>query len=335
MMSKLLKKILFPFILMADEESESTGETIGTENDKRVAMLNAISDRADKERGEEFFEEDEKGNRTPFSVQSEGEETPEGEEEQEDEETVAPEQKTETLELTNVPQKYRIKVNGVEKEVTVDELIATATKVESADQYLADATRLHADAKKVTTPEEPQVVEPDDVALARAIQMGSEEEAVAAIRSLRSVGPTQETLAKTIDERLTFQKAVDKFASEYNDIVSDPLLNQLAVNQDNILRQNGDKRPYYVRYKEIGESIRAWVASKAPQSEPTKSEETEPEVKVETTQEKKNRKAAAPTVPKPAHGKAQVPEEEDEEESVSDTIANMAKARGGPQWLRS
>ena len=139
-------------------------------------------------------------------------------------------------------------------------------------------------------------------------------------------------LARTVDERLNFQTSVAWFKNEYKDILSDPILQQLAVQQDNMLRAQGDKRPYAERYKEIGEGIRNWVKSRMPQETKT---ETEPETKVETTQERKERKAAAPSVPKAASSKVKAPVEDDEEESVQDTIANMAKSRGGPQWLRS
>ena len=334
-----------------DQEIETTenGEVVGTENDKRLAMYSQIADNNDKERSEEFYEVDEDGNKTGLTLEAEEEddeesdETPqdgdEDESSDEDEgEEDAPlvDEKSTPPGLTGDQPKYKITVNGVQKEVSVDELIATAQKVESADDYLREASRLNQEARNLKTPpqhEETQPEEMDEVALARAIQMGSEEEAVAAIRKLRSTGPSSDDLARTIDERLNFQTSAAWFQKEYKDIVSDPLLAQLAINQDHMMRAQGDNRPYVERYKEIGDGIRNWVASKAPKVE--EKTETEPETKVDIQATKKARKAAAPSVPKPASAKAAVPEEDDEEESVQDTIANMAKARGGPQWLRS
>jgi hypothetical protein len=350
--SKLLKRILTPFIFYVDDE-ENSG-TVGTENDKRLALYNEIADRNDAARSDEFTEFDDDGN----PVESEGEETEEPEvgeesgeevEEEQEEEPPKPEVKVERKkapknkkepveDLTNVPPKYKITVNGVEKELSVDELIARAQKVESADDYLREAVNLNNQAKSLVKPatkteettDQPEV--DDEAALARALQMGSEDEAKAAIRKLRSSGPSKDDLDRTIDERLTFKQAVDWFAGEYKDIVSDPLLSQVAMNQDNILRSQGDKRGYRDRYKAIGDGIRDWLKSKAPVTEEPEAEVKEETVDIPPT--RKAKKAAAPSVPKPASTKVTEPVEEETEESASDTIAKMAQARGGPQWLR-
>jgi len=340
--SKLLKMLLMPFRFYAVETDED-GHTIGTENDKRLKMYQDIADNNDKGRSEEFYEVDEEGNHTGLSLDDikddgtlgiveEGEE--EGEEEEIELETEEPVQTKNKPDesLTKEPRKYKITVNGVTKEVDEDWLVQTAQKVDSADDYLREAANLNNQARTLKNPQsEVKEEEPDEVQLARAIQMGTEEEAVAAIRKLRSpTGPSSDDLARTIDERLTFQKAVDWFKDEYKDIVGDPVLNALAVQQDNMMRAQGDKRPYGARFKEIGDGIRDWLKGKAP----TPEVQTEPETKVESTESKKARKAAAPQVPKPAATKVAQPAEEEEEDSVQDTIANMAKSRGGPQWLR-
>lgn len=332
-----------------DVQRAEDGSVIGTENDKRLAMYNQIADGNDRQRAEEFYEVDDDGNTTGLSIEAEAEEQDEeesdgsGEENDQDteesgeEDDGTSEEESSEESLTKAPAKYTITVNGVQKELTLDELVARAQKVESADDYLREASQLNQQAKQLRNPPQQQVQEEekpeDEVALARAIQMGSEEEAVAAIRKLRSTGPSSDDLARTIDERLNFQTSVAWFQKEYNDITSDPVLAQMAIQQDNMLRAQGDQRPYVQRYKEIGEGLRNWIKSKAPA--PTESEEKDPEVKVESQAAKKTRKAAAPSVPKPAASKVTVPEAEEEEESVQDTIANMAKSRGGPQWLRS
>jgi len=343
-LSKLLKYILTPFMFQFGIDQTDDGETIGTGNDARLKMFNDIADNNDKGRASEFFEEDEEGNRSGLSLdelktddEDEEEEpletSPEEEEEEPETSTGTPEKKP----LTSEPKKYKIKVNGVEKEVDESWLLETAQKVDSADDYLREAARLNNDAKALRKPAQeetkPEVEEIDDVTLARQIQMGSEEEAAAAIRKLRSpTGPSSDDLARTIDERLTFQKSVDWFKEEYKDIVSDPVLNAIAVQQDNILRSQGDKRSYVERYKAIGDGIRGWLEGhrKGPETEV----QPEPETKVETAPDKKARKAAAPSVPKSAANKVKEPEVEESEESVQDTIANMAKSRGGPQWMR-
>lgn len=341
-LSKLLKYILTPFMFQMGIDQTDDGDTIGTGNDARLKMYNQIADNNDKGRAGEFFEEDEEGNRSGLNLDElkiEDEEEPDGDETSEEEEgeeepesSAEPEKKP----LTSEPKKYKIKVNGVEKEVDESWLVETAQKVDSADDYLREAARLNSDAKNLRKPSQEETkpeVEEDDVTLARQIQMGSEEEAAAAIRKLRSpTGPSSDDLARTIDERLTFQKSVDWFKSEYKDIVSDPVLNSIAIQQDNMLRAQGDKRSYQDRYKAIGDSIRDWLSGhqKGPETEVT----PEPETKAEVPADKKARKAAAPSVPKPASSKVKEQEVEESEESVQDTIAKMAQSRGGPQWMR-
>ena len=308
-MSKLLRKLLFPlwdFHLSVVPENEESGEAVGTGNDDRLALLASIAEGNDTAHAEDFRDINDDDSLSAFEA------TPKVEEPAAE---VVEEPATEPAQL------YTIKVNGKEVELTYEQLIERAQKVEAADQYLAEASKLYQQAQpKPPTPDAP--VEEDDAALARAIQMGTEEEAVAAIRKLRVTGPSPDALARTIDERLSFTTANQRFNSEFKDIVGDPVLYSLAQSRDAELLRSGDTRPHFERYESIGKELRAWVATKgAPVQTPPSDKET--------------RKAAAPQAPKPASGKsAQLPAEEPEE-SVADTIAAIAKARGGAQWQRA
>ena len=158
--------------------------------------------------------------------------------------------------------------------------------------------------------------------------MGSEEEAMAAIAELQPKPSVMTAdLAKTIDERLTFKEAVGKFQTEYKDILADPYMHKMALQRDQELMQQGDKRDYWTRYDEIGKELRAWrdglVKTVAPVESPP----------VENV--KQTRKSAAPAAPKLASVKAPPPtEEDDSEDNPSAVIAEIAKRRGGPQWMR-
>ncbi len=161
--------------------------------------------------------------------------------------------------------------------------------------------------------------------------MGTEEEAAAALRKLReqtSARPSlsRDDVSRTIDERLAFNQAIEKFSSEYGDIWSDPILKKIALDRDAQLLKEGDQRPYWDRYSSIGEEVRSWKQSLAPAP------------KQETTiEEKVARKASAPKVPAPASAKARPAkvEEDDVDDSPASVIASMAQRRGGPQWMRS
>ena len=310
-MSLLLKRLFSRLQTPVGEDgSDLPGgeDIIGSNNDARVALLNQIGDSKDALTAEEFAEVGDDGE----VIIEEPEETPVKEE----------------------VDRYKIKVNGEEKELTIEELIARAQKVESADVYLAEAARLRREAleeqKKVPSgPSEEDIQNnllEERRALARAIQMGTEEEAVEAIAKLqqssRAPSFTKDELTRTVDERLSFQEAVNQFRSNYADIVDDSVLAQMAAQRDQELLASGDRRGYLERYTAIGDDIRSWVKG-------IKGDEPR-------TQDKQTRKASAKGVPSAASVKSKPASSDDDvEESTSEVIAAMAKNRGGPQWARA
>jgi hypothetical protein len=297
-----------------DEGGESSGGAVGTGNDARIALLNGIGDALDEgDRGEELANVNDDDTTEPFrEVKAASEETP------------PPEPVVEVVEDA-APAKVKIKVNGEELELTQEELIARAQKVESADRYLAEA----AAARKETRPEPPKTEDIDYKALVHAIQVGTEEEAEAALRKLHT--PQQrpsamDDVSRVVDERLTFRDAMMAFKSEYADIVSDPKLNRVAQQMDEEMLANGDTRAYADRYTEIGENLRGWVTKLGG------GKKEEP--KVDTS--RLERKEALPKEPTAAAGKSAPPKTEpDEDDDPSSVIRKMAQARGGPQWMRA
>jgi hypothetical protein len=232
----------------------------------------------------------------------------------------------------------RIKVNGVEIDLTA-ELIAKAQKIASADQYLEEAsTRRSATPSPTPAPATPDPgVEAarleEERALVRAIQVGTEDEAIAALRKIRvpaNNGMDARQVAQITDERLAFSTAISKFNTDYKDLVEDPQLHQMVLARDQALVAENDPRPYSERYTAIGNEIRAWrdglVAKFAPPAA----------APVDPVAAKLARKANAPVAPPAASARATPPADEDDgEEDVSSVIAKMAAARGGPQWTRA
>ena len=316
-----------------DGDSSMGSGAVGTGNDSRLAMLAQINDANDAAaaNGGDLYDVNDDGTTEKFVVQTAEGSKEELVDEAVHEEIIDHDADKGVAPVVAAPTKHRIKVNGVEQELTFDELITRAQKVSSADQYLAEAARIRNEVVAGQSKPSPDVSvsqESDDdaLAIARAIQMGSEEEAVAAIQKIRNKGPSQDDLAKTIDERLTFTEALSTFRKDFNDLVSDPVLHKMVLDKDAALIASGDRRPYSIRYTEIGNEVRAWVGKFKP---------TTPETpKVKTSPDKVVRKAAAEQVPKAAGGK--IPDAADEEivESESEIIANMAKSRGGPQWMQ-
>lgn len=320
-------------------DSSAGSGAIGTGNDDRIARLAAINDANDRANAEELADVTDDGKTIPFvaPIDEDADVVPV---------VVAIEEETtpvvEEEPATPVEKKFKLKVNGKELELTEAEVIARAQKVESADQYLADAKRAVAPPAPapVAGPTEEELRaarELEDRAIVRAIQMGTEEEALTAIRQLsaRQARPsvTADDVSLAIDQRLVFNEAISQFRKDFSDIAGDPVLYQLAQQRDDALIESGDKRPYAERYAQIGKELRSWKEGLAP-----KSAETAPEVLKDTSlADKKARKEAAPKTPVAATGKVkQVVEEEDNgEENPSDVIRNMQKQRGGPAWMRT
>lgn len=317
----------------------SGADVVGTGNDARLALLNAINDANDAERGEDFANINDDGSTEPFAM------TP-----SDDNGVTATElERMEAETADNADQsatppeaRYKIKVNGRELELSASELVARAQKVEAADQYLSEAARMRREAEQLLNPnsaapsqQDAQQKTPvvDRRALVRAIQMGDPEEAEAALAQIMDMAArpqfSAEDLTRTVDERLNFKESVAKFESEFGDILGDPQLRQLVIQKDQQLVHAGDKRPYLERYTAIGTEVRAWrdslVQRFAPATDPLK--------------EKQQQKASAAKRSAPANSastKASAAVSQDEgEESVSDVIAAIAKQRGGPQWSRA
>lgn len=320
--------------------AEGEGEATGTQNENRLAKLSRIGVSADIERADQLMDIHDDDTTTPFvpgPVDENGDPVVDTEAEaaRVEAETEAARVAAEAEAAAAKPEvhKRKIKINGVEKELTFEEIDALAQKAAAADDKFQEAARLREEAKNLAAAKPPvKDVPADDIeemrALARAIQVGDEEEAVAALRKLKGTAtpPALGELYSVIDAKLAFNDANRIFREEFSDLVSDPRLERMVMERDAEVIAAGDKRPYLERYREIGGEVRAWresIAGKpAPAADPLAAKEA--------------RKAAAPAVPPAASGKApQAKSDEDEEESVQQTIAKMSKARGGPQWLRS
>lgn len=317
-----------------DKDIPNGEDVVGTGNDARLKMYEQINDANDKALAEEgaladVNDDDTTSEFIPANATDEeitARELDRAEEESGSE--VAEEEE---------PQKYKIKVNGKEEELTMEELIERAQKSQAAEEKFQEAARLRAEAdalrkQNIEQPSPKDVADKkreEDRALVRAIQVGTEDEAMAAIEKLRqgnTPSVTTDEVARTIDERLTFNEAVNRFKTEFSDIVSDPVLLDLVLTRDKSLIEQGDRRGYWERYENIGNDVRKWVQEK-----------TKPVTPSAVTQEqtKQQRKASAPAAPKGASQKApEAVAEEDQDIPTSQVIAEMAKARGGPQFMR-
>jgi hypothetical protein len=228
------------------------------------------------------------------------------------------------------PKKYSLKVNGQDMELTEEEVLARAQKVEAADQYLAEKKReadlllaeakLKAEQPSVQTDVAPAEVSDEDLELVRALQVGDEYTAAKALKtriaSMRQLQPTinPDVIAAKVKDDMDHQRAKEWFFKEYSDIAQDQKLMMIATSLDADYRKmdlaEHKATPYMDRYRAIGEEVRKWKG-------------TSPEF-----EEKKNqKKETLRTIPQASVRQAPVVEDE-QEESYSDVIAKMAQARG-------
>lgn len=316
--------------------SENSGDVVGSGNDHRLALLNAINDSNDALRADELSDVNDDGSTSAFTV----------EKQEDDQVIVADPVEPVTTDPVETAPVTKIKVNGEDVDLT-PELIAKAQKIASADKYLEEAALARktapaaapAPAPEPTTAPLPSAedVERDalarDVALVRAIQVGTEEEAVAALRKLRAEQPavSADDIGRIADERLDFKSAITWFNGEYKDLVEDSQLHGIVMQRDQELIKSGDKRSYRERYEAIGNEVREWRDSMVKKFTPAAA----PAPAVPAV-DKVARKAAAPTAPVVASTRAKpAAADDDQDETPSSVIANMAKSRGGPQWARN
>jgi hypothetical protein len=195
----------------------------------------------------------------------------------------------------------------------------------TADERLVEATRILKEAKELNTgraaqptetrPSNPVQGEDDDAALARAIQLGSDDEARAAIGKLRNSGRVDDqSITSMIDARIEFREAAAWVQSTYKDLLEDPVLGGIFMQKEAEARAAGDKRSYRALYTEIGDGLRKWKEGLVP--------------KQDTTQDKNDRKATVTVIPT-ANARAPVNRDEvdPDEADADDTQAFIAEQR--------
>ena len=248
------------------------------------------------------------------------------------------------------PAKTRkIKVDGEEQEVPEDRIydagVRALQKESAADRRLQEATekltraeQLLAAAEKrpAAEPEKsesPPSGSPDaDVeALAKAIQFGTEDEVKAAVKTMLNrqgpgrsdATPKPEEVVAVVEQRLEFKSALNQFQTDFKDVWEDPYLRKLAFDEDDRLQKEiiaGNREPmnYLERFAEAGKAVREWRDRIAqPSGAP----------KVDIGADKRDRKAAAGSIPS-AGGRAAPAPAPAAPANPTDIVREMRQARG-------
>jgi hypothetical protein len=309
----------------AEVEKKITA-AIGNTNQEQVDRRNAIADRADEFRAADLQDTD--GDRVverdPEEARAEAEaqatEAERARLEAEANEAEAKRLQEESGRSEPVSKTYSIKVNGRDVQMTEEELLARASKVASADEYL----QMAADAVKRSTALVPSQDVPasdgsavTEDTLTSALQ--GDREALRKVAQRLNGPSVNPDVLQAVDDRLTFHDAVNWFRGEYKDVVTDPFLYQLVVDQDKRIASSEPTLPYRDRLKKAGDTIRNWKQGFT---------------KTSDTNAKLARKAATPPVPA-AGSRQSVREDEEAEEPVESVIDAIAKSRGQEQAIRT
>lgn len=202
------------------------------------------------------------------------------------------------------PKKIKIKVDGVEQEVDEAAVLEAGRralqKETAADKRLEDATKANAEAQRLykeaqeqiktaarggepAKPEQPGAGPSKDgkspaltdevlTATVKAIQYGDEAAAKEALKNLVATmagsGQPEELTHAQVIELLDFREARQWVEGEFKDLFGDERMRRLFVSEEKTMRAAGDARPYRDVYKDIGEKLREWKVSLAPEVEP-------------------------------------------------------------------
>jgi len=249
----------------------------------------------------------------------------------------------------------RIKVDGVEREVPLAELVRTAQKHEAADKRLAEATRLlqeaeakrrdaDAQAQPAQAAQAPEQAKPDSAPQVRqdreqkakefleAMFHGDEDRATQILAGLMpdspppqetaTRAPDPEELAAQVEASLERRSALKQFASAYPEVLKDTDLAALADMK--LARRLAQGEPFSQALMSIGEELYTKTGLKTPAAA---AQETPPATPSQT--ERVERKKAADVV----RGRsASTASTQEAPPSPSDVIKQMQEARMRGRW---
>jgi hypothetical protein len=241
--------------------------------------------------------------------------------------------------------KYRSKVDGQDHLEPLDKITRSYQKGAAADRRLEEATRRQreieareaaiAQREAEIAQQKPDLPKGDPKETARKIMSAindlDDDEAVnaladalsgmsgpdanALITAAREAGRTEAiTLVKEREQKLAFERAEKErqtanewFATEYKDVVSDPMLLKLAMARGKEALEEDPRQDRMKLVKRLGDELREWKAKLSPGTQRNRPAQTPPSIAAKT--------------PKPAEKKPLTRE---------DVLAEMKRMRGQP-----
>lgn len=209
---------------------------------------------------------------------------------------------------------YRQIVNGAEKWQTLKEIRTTASKVESGDEYLRQASEAVKNASRLalSTKDETSNVEEDDVAETLRAAVLGDDDAIKKLASRLKARPSEVTpdVVRTIDQRLSFRTELASLEAKSKDLLENPYMGRLFRDRLNEMKAENPTMGLSEAYTSIDKELRTAF----------------PQVAKTTTPNKLERKRTLVNVPTSAARQPAEPEPESEED-YGQAIADLAKSR--------
>ena len=238
-------------------------------------------------------------------------------------------------------QLVKVKVDGEEFSVPKEEVDsaggvanyqrerATENRLRRANETLSETRKAQAQIAEWLSNQMPkQATETDDqyiMSRMDILRFGTQEESTKAMREI--LGRTnkqidENSIIQIATNRIKEDAAVAAFKTEFQDIVANPLLLDLAMSQEAKKKKNLTQIPdWHEFYRSIGNEIRSVIGR------PNQNANTRVASGNTSQPDKEERKSSIVNLPTAASSRATVPEES-KPESREDVLNDMRKARG-------
>ena len=218
--------------------------------------------------------------------------------------------------VNGVPHYLQI-VNGQERWMSLTEIRAAASKVESADEYLriAKESARNLSTESVPSRDEPTQLSKDELrSTLSAVALGDEGAIDRLASTLEHLSHRDDT--RQIDQRIGFQTELAAARAEQREVMEHPLLGDLFAARFDRLKREAPTTNLTVAFRKVGDEIRKQF--------PNEFQKTPNAVSLTDKAARKR------TLPAPVNSAGrQVAEQSEEEElTVEQEIAQIAKARG-------
>lgn len=242
----------------------------------------------------------------------------------------AEEIKTDEFVAPQPTNKVKLNLDGAEVEVTPDEIVQQYRVTQELNRQLSEAKKLIQEGSKNSVQNEPPPAAPaapaDDIdQFLDSVSIGENDEAKEKLKNILDLNKRDvyDKVKTDIREELRREEVNRKFSNEYTDILSDPLLVNVA---DKIaVSALSQGLSYADALEKAGKETREWLKSKTTPVQ----ESAKPDTK--TVESRAKRKESIDTIPA---ANARQANTSNLPKTRADVLAEMRKGRNQPEYIR-